>query len=197
MVLSYLMAAEGNGETRALAQGLRARDPEILEGLVGQYQYRLLRYLTALTANPALAEDLFQETWLRVLERGRQYKPEHRFEAWLFAIARHLFLDRVRRKPEISLGAADGEEGEGFEPATPAAASPYEMFRAEEERQGMQRALMGLSAVHREVLVLRFQEELRLDEIAAITGASLSTVKSRLYRGLAALGAKLQAGGEA
>jgi len=198
MFLSYLMTAQTHGESRALAQGLRARDPALIERLVVEYHYRLLRYLTALTGNPALADDLFQETWLRVIERGRQYKPEHRFEAWLFAIARHLFLDRVRRKPEISLGTFEGggEEGTAFE-LLDDDASPYELLRAEEERQGMQRALMALPAAHREVLVLRFHEDLRLEEIAAITGVALSTVKSRLYRGLAALGPKLSAGGAA
>lgn len=194
MVLTYLMAIDGTNE--ALAQGLRARDAGLLEGLVGQYQYRLLRYLTALTANPALAEDLFQETWLRVLERGRQYKPEYPFEAWLFTIARHLFLDRVRRRPELSLGALEGEEGQAFDPPAPTSASPYELARAHEEQQGLDRALMTLPAAHREVLVLRFHEDLRLEEIASITRASLSTVKSRLYRGLAALGPRLKAAGE-
>src|SRR6185437_8390909 len=100
MVLSLTMAVARDDDARELAHGLRTRNPELL---VGKYQYRLLRYLVALTANPILAEDLFQETWLRVLERGRQYKPEYRFESWLFTIARNLFLDRVRRKPEVGL----------------------------------------------------------------------------------------------
>lgn len=191
------MAVVREDEARELAQGLRTRNPELLEHLVERYHYRLLRYLIALTASPILAEDLFQDTWLRVLERGRQYKPEYRFESWLFTIARNLFLDRVRRKPEIGLGGLDGEDEDGFDVADPSTPSPYDSYRRLEESEGMQRALMGLSAVYREVLVLRFQEDLGLEEIAAVTGAALSTVKSRLYRGLAALGQQLQAGGRA
>ncbi|HUX67391.1 MAG TPA: RNA polymerase sigma factor [Terriglobales bacterium] len=189
------MALPRGDEARELAQGLRTRNPELLDQLVERFHYRLLRYLIALTANPILAEDLFQETWLRVLERGRQYKPEYRFESWLFAIARHLFLDRVRRKPEIGLGALAGEDEDAFDLADPCAPSPYDTYRRLEESQGLQRALLGLSAVYREVLVLRFQEDLDLQEIAAVTGAPLPTVKSRLYRGLAALQRQLQPGG--
>ena len=195
MVVYFSMALGRDDEARELAQGLRTRNPELLEHLVEQYHYRLLRYLIALTANPILAEDLFQETWLRVLERGRQYKPEYRFESWLFTIARHLFLDRVRRKPEVGLGALGGEDEGEFDLADPSTPSPYDSYRRMEESQGLQRALMGLSAVYREVLVLRFQEDLQLEEIAAVTGAPLPTVKSRLYRGLAALQQQLPSGG--
>jgi len=197
MVLSLTMAVARDDDARELAHGLRTRNPELLEHLVGKYQYRLLRYLVALTANPILAEDLFQETWLRVLERGRQYKPEYRFESWLFTIARNLFLDRVRRKPEVGLGALGGDDEGEFDVADPSTPSPYDSYRRTEESQGLQRALLGLSAIYREVLVLRFQEDLGLEEIAAVTGSGLSTVKSRLYRGLAALEQQLHPGGRA
>ena len=60
-------------ETSAIARGLRRRDPDLLDRLIEQYQHRLLRYLVSLTADRAIAEDLFQETWMRVLERGDQY----------------------------------------------------------------------------------------------------------------------------
>ena len=59
--------------------GLRRRDPDLLDALIEQYQHRLLRYLLHLTGNRAVAEDLFQETWLRVLEKGHQYDGRNRF----------------------------------------------------------------------------------------------------------------------
>jgi RNA polymerase sigma-70 factor (ECF subfamily) len=62
-------------ETSAIARGLRRRDPDLLDRLIEQYQHRLLRYLIYLTSNRELAEDMFQETWIRVLERGHQYDP--------------------------------------------------------------------------------------------------------------------------
>jgi len=90
-------------DTQALSRGLRGRDPDLLDQLIEQYQHRLFRYLLFLTGNPALAEDLFQETWIRVLERGHQYNAKSKFESWLFAIARNLVIDVSRRKKMPSL----------------------------------------------------------------------------------------------
>jgi len=80
-------------DTQSLAAGLRRRDPDLLDWLIEQYQHRLYRYLLFLTGNRALAEDLFQETWIRVLERGHQYNAKSKFESWLFAIARNIVID--------------------------------------------------------------------------------------------------------
>ena len=60
----------------------------MLDRLIELYQHRLLRYLLYLTGNRELAQDLFQETWMRVLERGAQYNGQSKFDTWLFAIAR-------------------------------------------------------------------------------------------------------------
>src|SRR6266513_2798341 len=120
-------------EAKTIARGLQKRDPDLLDRLIEQYQYRLFRYLVYVTGNKERAEDFFQETWIRVLERGHQYDGKSKFETWLFAI-------------------------------------------------------------YREVLVLRFQEELQIDEMAGVLSIPLSTVKSRLYRGLEALRGALQGG---
>ncbi len=72
-------------DTKSLALGLRRRDPEMLDALIEQYQYRLFRYLLYITGNRERAEDFFQETWIRVLERGHQYDGKSKFEAWLFS----------------------------------------------------------------------------------------------------------------
>src|SRR5256885_3940661 len=101
LLFSTLMA----NETKSLAQGLRRRDPELLDRLIEQYQYRLFRYLTYITGNQERAEDFFQETWIRVLERGHQYDGKSKFEAWLFSIARHLVIDWQRSKKPHSLDA--------------------------------------------------------------------------------------------
>src|SRR3977135_752690 len=79
-------------EASAIARGLRRRDPDLLDRLIEQYQHRLLRYLVYLSGNRELAEDLFQETWIRVLERGHQYDPKYEFSTWLFSLARPLTL---------------------------------------------------------------------------------------------------------
>jgi RNA polymerase sigma-70 factor, ECF subfamily len=167
-----------------LAQGLRAGDPDILDGLIEEFQHRLFRYLLSVTGNRAIAEDLFQETWLRVLERGHQYRAQWKFEVWLFSIARHLVIDFARRKKGVSLDELmDPEEGSGFQPST-AEPSPFDRVLTGEESSRLAQLLARIPAVYREALILRFQEELGLEEMATIIKVPLSTVKSRLYRGL-------------
>ena len=70
---AYFLMIDMEYEARAIARGLRRRDPQLLDRLIEQYQHRLLRYLVYLAGNRELAEDLFQETWIRVLQRGHQY----------------------------------------------------------------------------------------------------------------------------
>jgi len=125
---------------------------------------------------------------MRVLERGAQYNGQSKFDTWLFAIARHLVIDNSRRKTAASLEALQDEHN-GDRPFEVAAGdpSPFESVATVENGKRVNAALAQLDRLHREVIVLRFHEELTLEEIASITGAPLSTVKSRLYRGLAAL----------
>jgi RNA polymerase sigma-70 factor (ECF subfamily) len=176
-------------ETRAIVRGLRRRDPDLLDELISRYRYRLPRYLWALTGSREAAEDLFQETWIRVLEKGHQYSPRWSFETWLFSIARNLAIDMLRRRQPESLETLlqSGDEGAGRECPHPTSVSPYEGAAAGERAERVQAVLRRLPAGAREVLVLRFQEDLDLNEIAEVIGAPLSTVKSRLYRGLEAL----------
>jgi RNA polymerase sigma-70 factor (ECF subfamily) len=173
-------------ETREIARGLRQHDPDLLDELIGRYQYRLPRYLWTLTGNRETAEDLFQETWIRVLEKGHQYNPQWRFEAWLFSIARNLAIDLLRRRQPESLEELlqPNDEGAARELPDLSSATPYETVAAGEQSDRVQGLLRRLCPDAREVLVLRFQEEMGLSEIAEVVGIPVSTVKSRLYRGL-------------
>src|SRR5271154_5113210 len=175
-------------ERQTLANGLRRRDPDVLDRLIEQYQQRLYRYLLFLTGDPALAEDLFQETWVRVMERGYQYNAKSKFESWLFAIARNLVIDVSRRKKFRSLEElADPESNQPYEIPDEQNVSALQMLVARENQQTVQLSLLKIHSYYREVLLLRFHEELGLEEIAEVLAAPVSTVKSRLYRGLAAL----------
>ena len=182
-------------DTKSLAQGLKRRDPELLDLLIEQYQYRLFRYLVYLTSSRERAEDFFQETWIRVLERGHQYDGKSKFEAWLFAIARHLVIDWQRQKKMQSLDAlTDPEQDQPLQIAAQNEPSPLHQVLSHEQEAGVQESLGRVPAIYREVLLLRFQEELGLEEIAAVLAAPLSTVKSRLYRGLEAVREMMQGG---
>jgi RNA polymerase sigma-70 factor (ECF subfamily) len=179
-------------ENTEIARGLRRQDPDLLDRLIEQYQHRLLRYLLYLTGNRETAEDLFQETWIRVLERGSQYDGKHNFSTWLFAVARNLSIDQLRRKKTVSLDSMAGEDEAPPEIADTAQVSAFEVVARQELSEKVQAGLIAIQPEYRETVVLRFHEGLSLDEIAEVTGAPLGTIKSRLYRGLNALLPKLK-----
>jgi RNA polymerase sigma-70 factor, ECF subfamily len=182
----YFVNAMADEKTE-IAQGLRRRDPDLLDHLIEQYQHRLLRYLISLTRNRATAEDLFQETWIRVLERGHQYDGKHEFSTWLFSVSRHLVIDFFRRKQPASLDALLEDEDKPMASPVSEEPSAFEMLAQHELSERIAAGLDRVASEYREALVLRFQEGLSLDEIAVVTGAPLGTVKSRVYRGLSAL----------
>lgn len=175
-------------ENAAIARGLKRQDPELLDQLIETYQHRLMRYLMFLTGKREVAEDLFQEVWIRVLRRGAQYNGKARFDTWIFTIARNLVIDLSRKRTMASLDEMreGGEDERPFEIAEESP-SPLEKYEFKENAAELAVVLNALEPNYREVLTLRFHEEMSLDQIATLTRAPLSTVKSRLYRGLAAL----------
>ena len=185
---AILTAVRNDAENAAIARGLKRQDPDLLDELIDQYQHRLLRYLLFLTGNREVSEDLFQETWIRVLLRGAQYNGKARFDTWLFTIARNLVIDLSRKRTAVSLEelseSSEDDRPIEFPNDDP---SPLEQIQTAEDRAEVSEVLHKLEYSSREVLVLRFYEELSLEEISGVTKAPLSTVKSRLYRGLAAL----------
>ncbi len=182
------LAEVTQAENLAVAEGLRRHDPELLDELIVRYQHRLLRYLLYLTGNREQAEDMFQETWMRVLQRGSQYNGAARFDTWLFTIARNLVIDLRRKRQMASL--EELSECGGMDLALDTVStekSPFEQLQTSENRKMVGQALLELDLLHREAIVLRFQEEMTLEEVSQVTMTPLSTVKSRLYRGLAAM----------
>jgi RNA polymerase sigma-70 factor (ECF subfamily) len=188
------LAERSLAENTQVAQGLKRHDPQIVDQLIVQYQHRLLRYLLYLTGSREIAEDLFQETWMRVLQRGSQYNGNARFDTWLFTIARNLLIDLRRKRTMVSLEELCENTGDDRPlEISSSEPSPFEHYQSSESGKRVAAAMLLLDPLHREVLTLRFHEELSLEEIAQVTRAPLSTVKSRLYRGLAALKPKISA----
>jgi RNA polymerase sigma-70 factor (ECF subfamily) len=174
-------------EADGIARGLRRRDPDLLDSLIEQYQHRLLRYLISLVHDRHTAEDIFQETWIRVLEQGHRYDPRHNFVTWLLTIARNLAIDNMRRKRPDAL--------EDLPPMSePAVTGPgaFEVAVQHQQASRLDGALDRIPSEQREAILLRFQEGMSLEEIADVTRAPLSTVKSRLYRGLEAMAGLVQ-----
>jgi RNA polymerase sigma-70 factor, ECF subfamily len=187
LALPMTLHTTAETETAKIARGLRERDMELLADLVEHFQHRLVRYLIYLTGRRDYAEDLAQETWVRVLRRGSQYNGRQRFDPWLFTIARNLAIDYLRKNqkavPTVSL-PQDRDEM----PLLPSSApSPFEAAAGSEDAIRLAGQLQILSPLYREALLLRFQEDLSLPEIAQVLDAPITTVTSRIYRGLAAL----------
>lgn len=166
---------------------LRSGDLEALTVLVERYQNRLYRYLLRLVKQPGVAEDLFQQTWLRVMERISHYDPERNFEAWLFSVAHNLAIDLLRRyRPEsLDEPQPSGQTREELLPGTDPSA--LEKLLVGETKTWIADAMTELPVVYREVVTLRFEEEMKLEEIATVLAVPLSTVKTRLHRGLKGL----------
>jgi RNA polymerase sigma-70 factor, ECF subfamily len=185
--------ADLKSDSQQIGIGLRERDLPLLQALVEQYQYRLVRYFIYLMGRRDGVDDLVQETWLRVLERGSSYDGRSRFEPWLFTIARNLAIDQMRKRQTFSLDSNDDKEWEPA-PTSPAsdAPSPFALAARTEDAERLAHSLQTLDSVYREALVLRFQEDLSLQEISTVVGAPVSTVSSRIHRGLATLRSQLE-----
>src|ERR1700733_5823488 len=188
-----IMAVAGNTDTQRIARGLRQRDVALLHELAVENQFRLVRYLIYLLGRRDPVDDLVQETWLRVLERGRSYDGHSRFEPWLFAIARNLTIDHLRQRRIFSLDSGSDDAGEPYfnnfpemDPRPLSLAShdpsPFELAPRTEDAHRIAHTLDTLEPIYREALVLRFQEELSLQEMSAVMGVPLTTVSSRIYR---------------
>src|ERR1700721_1062964 len=188
VALTAEAAKQVERENGAIARGLKPQDPELLDRLIETYQHRLMRYLMFLTGKREVAEDLFQEVWIRVLRRGSRYNGKARFDTWIFTIARNLVIDISRKRTMASVDEMReaGEDERPFEIAQDGP-SPLQQFQFREDAAELATVLDTLEPNYREVLTLRFHEEMSLEEIAGVTREPLSTVKARLYRGLAAL----------
>jgi RNA polymerase sigma-70 factor, ECF subfamily len=181
-------------ETEKIARGLREKDMELLADLVERCQQRLVRYLLYLTGRREHAEDLAQETWIRVLQRGSQYNGRQRFDPWLFAIARNLAIDSLREKRKAVQTASLPDDRDEILLVSSSGPSPFEAAARSEDATRLAGQLQILSPLYREALLLRFQEDLSLAEIAQVLGAPVTTVTSRIYRGLAELRSAFEQG---
>lgn len=170
-----------------LMQAVATGDAGALRELTVRWKRPLYAFLLR-AAGGRDSDDLYQETWLRVVRAARGFDPRQRFSTWLFQIALNLARDLHRRAfPE---------------PATPEAlehASAASMDAAPGDARDaaldVQRLLAALPDVQREVVVLRVLEDVPEDEVAQIVGCPRGTVKSRLHNGLARLAELAKAGG--
>jgi RNA polymerase sigma-70 factor (ECF subfamily) len=172
----------GCTDDQGLIEACRAGETEAFGILVRRYQDRLYPTVLRLTGCAEEAHDLLQETFLRAYEKLGRFQGESSFYTWVYRIAVNLALSgRRRRRPTLHLG--DGPNGAPTEPAVdPRESDPsLPLERAERERI-VQAALNALAADHRAVVVMKEFDGLRYEEIGAVLGIPVGTVRSRLHR---------------
>ncbi|TWT45905.1 ECF RNA polymerase sigma factor SigW [Phycisphaerae bacterium RAS1] len=178
-------------ETGGLDELLRRaarRDAEALGRLVDLYSPRLFGLLYRLTASRDAADDLLQETFLRVVRTIDQYEHSGKFEAWLFRIAANLARDRARQRGRRGVDAALDEAHDGAgAPASRDSAGPDAALMRRERGEKLSVALNELSDADREIIMLRHYSELSFQEIAELLGVPLGTALARAHRALAKL----------
>ncbi|WP_114241494.1 RNA polymerase sigma factor [Dyella sp. C9] len=153
-------------------------EPAAFDALYARHRASLYRFLLRSSGDPRVAEELFQETWSRVVAARARYTPQARFSTWLLQIAHNLLIDSYRRKRPL----AGGDEAErALDQATlPEQAQPEQMLSEFERRRRLQQAIEALPDEQRTAVLLRMENELSVEEIAQVTGVGRETAKSRL-----------------
>jgi RNA polymerase sigma factor (sigma-70 family) len=169
---------EGADEELMLAY--RDGNAGAFETLYGRHRARLYRFVLRSVKERGLAEELYQDVWIRVIEARRRYVPRARFTTWLYSIAHNRLVDHWRRKG-LSVVDVDSRDIEGNSP------NPERQVQARQDLQRFASALEALPPAQREAFLLHDEAGMSVAEIAQATGADEEAAKSRLRYALAKL----------
>ena len=169
---------------------------EAYRALVSRYSSAAVNLAARLVNDRALAEDLAQDAFVRAFARLKTYDPERRFSAWFFQILHNVAIDYLRRKRVRTLSLDELEAG-GFPepPADNPSASPQADAEQKELAAALTGALQRIRMEYRNAIVLRYQQDLTVEEIAGVLELPEGTVKTYLHRGRKELAAILTAAG--
>lgn len=175
----------------------KAGDARAFESLVRRHRTPVFNFILRYTGHRARAEDVLQETWLKVVRSAREYEPKAKFTTWLYTIARNLCVDSARKESyrqaaSLEAPVAEGDEGRPLGEGLPdTAASPERGAHNARVRPLLERALSSLPEEQREVFILREYSGIPFKDIAEVTGVSENTVKSRMRYALEGLRRRL------
>lgn len=165
-----------------------AGDVAAFEQLYARHRTRLYRFLLRQLRDGALADELFQDVWQRVIAARATWTPDAMFATWLYRIAHNRLKDHWRALQHRPPAPHDSELRTARIPDDD---TPERRLSEFEQRRELQLALDGLPGEQREVLLLRLEQELSLEQIGEITGVGRETVKSRLRYAMDKLRARL------
>jgi RNA polymerase sigma-70 factor, ECF subfamily len=166
-------------DIQPVVRAAREGDPDAWDQLLRRYQLPLFAYVSELVRQEQTSLDIVQETFINAARHIASLREDARFGSWLFGIAHQKCLQYWRRQGRETRFVAPEEPLPDEMPA--AADDPSEWLIRQEREEEFLAALDRLPSPHRSVVLLHFLEEFPLAEIAAITGAPLGTVKSRLH----------------
>ena len=146
-------------------------DKDAFAELIERYQAPLRYFISRLSANSETAEDIFQDTWLTVIRRIHTLKKIDAFSTWLYRIARNKVYQQFRRKKKLS---------ELDQNITVPNNTENDVFSSEDAAK-VHRCLKELLPEYREVLMLRFLEQMSYEQISHVINCRLGTVKSRIH----------------
>lgn len=175
-----------------LVQQALAGDEDAYRALVTRYAGPAVNLATRMVRDRSLAEDLAQEAFARAFARLATYNPECRFSGWFFQVLHNVTIDHLRRKrlPSVSLDELEAAGHPGLPSHAPADSPSVQAERAELSR-ALSSALDRLRPEYREAVVLRYREELPVQDIADVMGIPVGTVKTYLYRARKELASQL------
>ena len=160
---------------------------EAFQTLVDAYEQRLLYFIRRILGEEDRSLDVLQDVWLTAINRLSSLRSAEAFRVWLYRIARDKAVDAVRSRQREREVLADIAESLSDEPV-----DQIESNFTTENVEFIHHALGLLSAAHREVLTLRFLEDMSLEEVSQVVGCSIGTVKSRLHYGQRLLRQKIE-----
>ncbi|MEQ6390575.1 RNA polymerase sigma factor SigW [Bacillaceae bacterium S4-13-58] len=170
-------------------------DQSAFEDVVSFYQNKVYQICYKMLGNSHEAEDVAQEAFLRAYMNIHSYDEQRKFSTWLYRIATNLSIDRIRKKkPDFYLDAeVKGAEGLNMYSRISADQPlPEEEIESLELQEYLQKEILSLPEKYRAVIVLRYLDELPLQEISEILDIPVGTVKTRVHRGREALRKKLR-----
>jgi RNA polymerase sigma-70 factor (ECF subfamily) len=188
--------ADSSDEQLMLA--FRRGEAGAFQVLVERHRGPVFNFILRSTGHPPRAEDLLQETWLKVIRGAAEYEPKARFTTWLYTIARNLCVDSARREsfrevvPLEASPRGDGVEQPAANWLPDGRPLPDRAAHNARLRPLLEQALMSLPKDQREVFLLREYSGVPFKEIAAVVGMSENTVKSRMRYALEGLRKRLR-----
>jgi RNA polymerase sigma-70 factor (ECF subfamily) len=168
----------------ALVAGLREGSAAAFDAVHEAFQTRLFTFLLRLCRRRDVAEDLLEETWLRLVKHARGLRPDTRLAPWLFTVARHLHVSYVRSRV-LEDSAAAGLMA--LWPSSVERASPFEETAANELQRRIERALASLPAASREAVLLVGVAGLDYADAAEVCGVTPEALRQRVSRARASL----------